>query len=375
MLIKSARPRGFTLIELLVVIAIIAVLIALLLPAVQAAREAARRAQCTNNLKQIGLAIHNYHTANNTFPQGTSASNNNLNPKDGPGIACADWMGWSAQGLMLNYLEQAPLYNAINFNFDPISWPSYPFNATASNTKIASFLCPSDGRAGTQYINNYYASEGTTTMAASDTSSNANKTSTTCGGTPAPGIFYYGIAYGIQNITDGSSNTVAFSEALVGTGGTTRVAFADGVNIATGTAYPDVWQTVPLGQSPPGAVTGAILQTCSTSFATAANNNGLSTNRGSYWAWGAEAQSLFNTIVPPSSTQFQWSTCRFGCQGCGPVSSDHSNIANANSNHPGGANVLMADGHVQFIKSSLSIQIWWSLGTKANGEVISADAY
>jgi prepilin-type N-terminal cleavage/methylation domain-containing protein/prepilin-type processing-associated H-X9-DG protein len=382
MLTTSVRARGFTLIELLVVIAIIAVLIALLLPAVQAAREAARRAQCTNNLKQIGLALHNYHTSNNTFPPGAAASKNNLNPMDGGGIACADWMGWSAQGLMLNYIEQGPLYNAINFNFDPVSWPSYPYNATASNTKIASFLCPSDGRAGTQYINNYYASEGTTTMAASDSSSIANPTSPSCGGTPAPGLFYYAIAYGIQNITDGSSNTVAYSEALVGTGNANRVNFADGVNIASGggatnsgTGVPDVWQTIPLGQTPPGAVTGATLNQCSTSFAVATNNNGLSSNRGEYWAWGAEAQSLFNTIVPPSSTQYPWSTCRFGCQTCGFVSSDHSNISNANSNHPGGANVLMADGHVQFIKSSLSIQVWWSLGTKANGEIVSSDAY
>jgi prepilin-type N-terminal cleavage/methylation domain-containing protein/prepilin-type processing-associated H-X9-DG protein len=383
MLIRSVRARGFTLIELLVVIAIIAVLIALLLPAVQSAREAARRAQCTNNLKQIGLAIHNYHTANNAFPPGAAASKNNLNPMDGPGIACADWMGWSAQGLMLGYIEQGPLYNAINFNFDPISWPSYPFNSTFSNTRIASFLCPSDYRAGTQFINNYYACEGTTTMAASDTSSIANPSSPSCGGTQAPGLFYYAIAYGLQSCIDGSSNTVAFSEALVGTGTNGPVVpFATGVNIAsgggatnTGTGVPDVWATIPLGQVPPGAVTGATLNACSAAFAVASNNNGLSTNRGYYWAWGAEAQSLFNTIVPPSSQQFPWSTCRFGCQGCGTYSSDHSNISNANSYHPGGANVCMADGHVQFVKSSISMQVWWSLGTKANGEVISSDSY
>src|SRR4051794_41400290 len=105
------RQRGFTLIELLVVIAIIAVLISLLLPAVQAAREAARRAQCVNNLKQIGLAIHNYHTANSTFPMGNSLNVQGPTPAD-----LALWNAWSSHGLMLGYMEQQPLYNAINFS-------------------------------------------------------------------------------------------------------------------------------------------------------------------------------------------------------------------------------------------------------------------
>src|SRR5690348_8005346 len=106
----SGNHRGFTLIELLVVIAIIAVLIALLLPAVQAAREAARRSQCINNMKQIGLAIHNYHTAQNCFPMGVRAPT--------PGAACCGqgaWGGWSPHAMMLPYLEQAVLFNAINF--------------------------------------------------------------------------------------------------------------------------------------------------------------------------------------------------------------------------------------------------------------------
>src|SRR5262249_43963887 len=111
-------------------------------------------------------------------------------------------------------------------------------------------------------------------------------------------------------------------------------------------------------------------------------SNGTATlgcNRGNFWGWGAEAMSLFNTIVPPSSTQYQWSSCRGGCSGCcggNPCNpADHAEIANANSQHPGGANVTLADGSVRFVKSSIAIQTWWALGTRIGGEVISSDSY
>jgi prepilin-type N-terminal cleavage/methylation domain-containing protein/prepilin-type processing-associated H-X9-DG protein len=379
--------RAFTLIELLVVIAIIAVLIALLLPAVQSAREAARRIQCTNNLKQLGLAMHNYHTSNNSFPQGCAASFNTINP------GCIAWSGWSAQALMLGYMEGSPIYNACNFMIDPFSTAISPaVNGTGVYTKIAAFLCPSDGNAGTvsgqtgtPLINNYYASVGTTTYT-ENAFTNGN-TPATCpgpasGGQPtnqgSTGVFWYSVAYGIQSITDGTSNTVAFAEGLTGTNGTTKQNYTTGINEGGPSGFYDVWSTITtVPATAPGPVMAAWLQGCNTGFATASlASMNLSTNRGWLWSWASESMTMFNTIVPPSSTQFPWASCRNGCGGaCGVVSADHSNITPATSNHPGGCNVMMADGHVQFVKSSISMSTWWQLGTKANGEIISSDSY
>jgi prepilin-type N-terminal cleavage/methylation domain-containing protein/prepilin-type processing-associated H-X9-DG protein len=354
--------RGFTLIELLVVIAIIAVLIALLLPAVQSAREAARRTQCTNNLKQIGLAMHNYHTSIDTFPLGVSASRNPLN---GSGdAACVAWTGWSAHALLLNYMEAGPLYNSINFDFDPIvSGNAAQYNVTVINTRIRTLLCPSDPAAGRRFINNYYASVGTTTLASGGVNGSR------CTGGVGTGMFYYGTAYGVADCTDGTTNTIAFSEALVGSGGSKREPLITGVNVDGLPSRLDI--------SDPQYVAETMnnLQRCNDAFKTAVPNNGLATNKGRVWAWGAEGQSLFNTIVPPNSTQYQWNVCRYGCQPCGVESVDHSNISTANSNHPGGCNTLMTDGSVRFIKSTVAMPIYWALGTKSGKEVISADSY
>ncbi len=369
---RTRSRMGFTLIELLVVIAIIAVLIALLLPAVQAAREAARRAQCTNNLKQIGLAMHNYHTSQNTFPTGVSASRNTWNiGKCGvtaPGQVT--WNGWSVHAMLLPYLEATPVYNAINFMFDPLVCNSSPFQNTALQTIIPAFLCPTDPYSGKTggYINNYYASIGTTIGVVQNY------------GQDSVGVFAYQVCHNIGDITDGSSQTIAFAEALVGDGGKK----AQGTYPGDGVATAGYCWTYDAETNANYYLTNALPGICNAGWnnirqSGSNGSNTLGINRGQYWGWGAEAMSLFNTIVPPSSQQYPWSFCRSGCNGCcggGPCAlADHSEIANCNSMHPGGANVMFADGHVQFIKSSISIQTWWFLGTRNDNEVLSSDAY
>ena len=153
--------QGFTLIELLVVIAIIAVLIALLLPAVQSAREAARRAQCTNNIKQLGLARHNYHTAVGSFPPG-AVPQWVFSPKSSGGWYFSTWGLWSCMAMMLPYLEQQPLYSAANFSWAPQYGQGYPVNRTFYLTRVKTFMCPSDGLVGQVSTNNYGGCIGTT---------------------------------------------------------------------------------------------------------------------------------------------------------------------------------------------------------------------
>jgi prepilin-type N-terminal cleavage/methylation domain-containing protein/prepilin-type processing-associated H-X9-DG protein len=359
MFMKNRRRSGFTLIELLVVIAIIAVLIALLLPAVQAAREAARRSQCTNNLKQLGLAMHNYHSALNSFPPGASK-----NPKNGPGDSDLTWSSWSAHAMLLPYLEQKPLYDSANFSWgiDTFGDPCYYYNSTVANTIVRGFLCPSDPNAGSPNINSYYFSIGTTgdTM----TSNCGGGVSPSCQPTGSTGPFTYFKVYGLADIKDGASNTVAAAESLAGqpnAGNKFRG------NSTQGISDPGV-QVTDITQIPASLVLQG-LQACATGFQ---NSSSIQTVKGQLWAFGAKSYTLFNTIQTPNDKTYVFGSCVFGCAGCGV---DPSWSTDAQSFHSGGVNVLMTDGSVRFVKDSIARATWWAIGTRNGRETVSADSY
>jgi len=370
---KPLVRRGFTLIELLVVIAIIAVLIALLLPAVQAAREAARRAQCTNNLKQIGLAMHNYHSGLNSFPAGGCYT--------WAGSYSAGWGTWSAQALMLGYLEQAPLYNAANFNW-VVGWTmGFNMNSTVSTSLLSVFQCPSDGLTvrpsgvwgqaaslscfqWTGVTNNYFWSTGTSTAYSGP-------------GVDVTGLFTEGgKVYGVQHVTDGTSNTIAFGEGLVGDGTIELVKWRDGPVLTQNSAVcAKGWCGVyDISASVYNNVIQD-LQACAAGFAVQKNTGSGSENqRGFRWCQDDGGFGQFNTVVPPTSSQYPFGWCAIARSSPNSNASD-GQYQNATSNHPGGANFLFADGSVRFLKSSISIKTYWALGTKANGEVVSSDSY
>jgi prepilin-type N-terminal cleavage/methylation domain-containing protein/prepilin-type processing-associated H-X9-DG protein len=333
---KIRSSRGFTLIELLVVIAIIAVLIALLLPAVQAAREAARRAQCVNNLKQVGLAMHNYHSTYGSLP---------------PGESNYGWGTWIV--FILPFTEQRNLFNSWNqggSTTDPSGVLTYgaPANTTVSYNRIATYSCPSDtpdSLYGTYPMYNYAANFGNTSIAqhlnAVADPYNSSK-SLIFGGSPFSDVSYPGSAgwraaggvFGLQSITDGSSNTLMCSEVVQGQGS------ASGVTVN--------------------------------------GKSGLTDIRG-FTIWGDGCS--FETTIGPNSTFpdviYQSTHCAYPYANNPPciLSSNNMTWFGSRSRHPGGVNSVMVDGHVQFIKNSVAITTWRALSTTQGGEILSSDAY
>jgi prepilin-type N-terminal cleavage/methylation domain-containing protein len=334
--------HAFTLIELLIVIAIIAVLIALLLPAVQAAREAGRRAQSTNNLKQLGLALHNYEGTNSCFPGSGSQSSS----------------GFSVQARILPYLEQAAALNSINFSLPVISGnpPAFVFTlaqTTAAATVVPAFVCPSDAQQPTYqgyYYNATTAGTGYVVNVGSGTGTYYDSRY------PTDGVFWDNAAVRIADITDGLSNTMFLSQCLLGlgqdtTGPRAQQPFRQEVNIS-GTVLPS--STAPGGYTP------------------ARNNPNLAAlvssasswrgDRGVVWIVGTESVTGYNAYQPPNSKVADVFGHGIGWLG-------------ARGPHPGGVLVLTGDGSVRFVKDSVNLAAWRALATRAGGEVVSADAF
>ncbi len=319
-----AGMRGFTLIELLVVIAIIAVLIALLLPAVQAAREAARRSQCVNNMKQLGLGLQNYHDVNGSYMIGNMNSNY---------VANVPRRTWAFS--MLNFIEQTPAFNGINFTTDFYQ----PANVTSILLNIKTFDCPSDTDSNmieeptsaypraksnvmVNYGNTHYDQDRANNPFAGPLNA-PGTTSTVFSNAP----FSYLKTFGLRDMTDGSSNTLVFSEVIIG-----------------------------------------------------ANQNGNSDHRGDLYNDDHNC-FYFNVYTPPNTLiipDYMQGYCNYPnppnppCNG-NPSPAESFNAAR--SYHSGGINAALADGSVRFFKNTIALMTWRALGTIAGNEAVSGDSY
>jgi prepilin-type N-terminal cleavage/methylation domain-containing protein/prepilin-type processing-associated H-X9-DG protein len=370
----SAKRKGFTLIELLVVISIIAVLIALLLPAVQSAREAARRAQCVNNLKQLGLAVHNYNSTNNALPIlfGNFALSSTGTITGGFPDGGGAWpLGW-AVGLM-GYVEQTALSNSANYSFGA----SDPPNATIAAVRVASLICPSEDLKSGPWIasawTNYHANfggpasisswSGPIVPTRSDPNNKPGFNNADGGATRNQGTL------GFESVTDGLSNTALFSEKLVGLNGFVATAIpgsADGKRVV----FP-LSLALNRDSVTGGADAQAFVGACKSLPATTAPTNPTQWT-GACWT-GSHAGTLhfnaYDHFMTPNTN-----SCVASNSVGGPPGGFNDAIT-ATSNHPGGVNVTMADGSVKFLKDTVSLQTWWALGTRNGREVLSSDAY
>ncbi|TVS12521.1 MAG: DUF1559 domain-containing protein [Planctomycetaceae bacterium] len=364
---RTTQRRGFTLVELLVVIAIIGVLVALLLPAVQAAREAARRTQCSNNLKQLGLALHNYQDTYNSLPFICGGTG------DGGGFGqhgcwaphCTSAFRLSGFVGLLPYIEQQAVYDmSAQNNFSPGGWVDVPNSPVYA--KIPGFFCPSDPSAQdhARGRRNYKMSMGDWTMQHHDASRNIPNPRGPFGIIRQANV---GVTSRFASVTDGLSNTIAFSERVVGVSiNRFKGGYAQSAGVHAGaTTGDDMLAIVPLDCMNTPVVNNVY------------SNPSTGNTSGQFWSDGAMTASGFNTILPPNSPS---------CTAMGVASQESRIIAPPTSQHPGGVNAVMLDGAVKFISDTIDsgdlthglvrsgrspYGVWGALGSRDGGESVS----
>lgn len=316
---RAKFPGGFTLIELLVVIAIIAVLIALLLPAVQSAREASRRISCVNNLKQMGIALHNYHDVHSTLPPGY-VSDYRRDTGDAGTAEDDIGPGWAWGAMILPQMEQPSVFNAINFNLTM----TLGANETAQLIRVTSYLCPSDSTPLKVPVRDQ---SNTTTIYTVGTSNYIGVYGLgEVGESPgrANGLFFRNSKINFADIRDGLSQTLAVGER------------SHNLSYVTWTGR---------------AVGGWLFKT--------------SSFEGGSDQFAPDPEESFNMVLGPLGVED------------GPRTPNHprAHVEDYQGRHPGGVNFLFADGSVKFIKSTISQAVYHALGTRNLGEVISSDSY
>jgi prepilin-type N-terminal cleavage/methylation domain-containing protein/prepilin-type processing-associated H-X9-DG protein len=330
------KRYGFTLVELLVVIAIIGILIALLLPAVQAAREAARRAQCTNNLKQMALALHNYHDSYNIFPRYNQVA----------AIGTHAGYAYSVHVKLLLYIEQQPLYEKIRTtskNFYENCSPN--IDTIAKSSPVAGYTCPSDMPYPDFLGNcNYPVSAGSNIAWGID---------------PARqnGVFRFHDETTMASITDGTSNTIMVGEHL--TGDADSNAYRPTTDVVAGLKWTGNNQS-----TSQGPITAAAIEKAGKECHD--NPSPHSPTSGARYVRGLNSYTVFNTLAPPN---WKYPSCMTATDGSAAGSS--SGIYAARSRHPGGVNFALADASVRFISETIDLATYHALGSRNDGEAVS----
>lgn len=354
--LRRDHSRGFTLVELLVVIAIIGILVGLLLPAVQAAREAARRMECSNNMKQLGLALHNYHDTYQSFP-----ASGGVNLMTTPGTA-QGWNSWSGMPCLLPFIEQDPLYQQINFNYNfAANRPDARHSTNVRRTRIDSILCPSDPGSGVTYTadmapTSYSFSHG---PAAGWDLPNGRE----------PGCFDKNFFCKFRDILDGTANTIAMAEQKIG-----RNQGRWDPNLPRRDEAYRVVQGTTLRQSIAGdgrafradpafiAIIRTYHDACMAMYDGGTGWDGQSDEQNRWWAWGGAHRGPYvTTLVGPNSGP--------GCDNDASVTD--TQLKEASSFHPGGVLALKADGSVSVVAETIDQATWIAAGSRAFGETLA----